>query len=377
MKYTARTKRFTSVKLEDGTEVELELTFQPSGAMDYKEMLKEEIGDKVVIGYLADDSDAQNPCTDQDGFGKFLSSQRHSGDHDDFREALGLNREWEPDLDGISEVDALIRYASKNQSNQDFIDFIRESLDDEEDGNLTDDDDLFKDDTMQTLYDAVVFPAWLTDAIMEERTAIWQEKRDNGEIGNPLAISLDIYDHGGQSWSLSGHGMQCKWDTAKGGGLWVPDKCAEEEIRSRAENYLRADVITAKLKTKEIVTVRTLATAYTYDNVVHPTFDNISEAWAYIEALDPNVYQIHRTKLQAEAVAAMEVCRGCLETWNSYLSDDVYGVVVVTYEIVDGVAAELNSDECWGFYGSDYAYDSLKTDYFQPIVDGLKEQPNG
>lgn len=43
-----------------------------------------------------------------------------------------------------------------------------------------------------------------------------------------------------------------------------------------------------------------------------------------------------------------EALRQDLETWNTYLSGDVYGIVV---EDADG----REVDSCWGFYGLDYA----------------------
>lgn len=35
---------------------------------------------------------------------------------------------------------------------------------------------------------------------------------------------------------MTGHGMQCRWDTTRGGAIWVPDEDAEDNIRS---NVLR------------------------------------------------------------------------------------------------------------------------------------------
>jgi hypothetical protein len=36
-----------------------------------------------------------------------------------------------------------------------------------------------------------------------------------------LAFVLDLYEHSGSAWSLSGSGMQCQWDTSRGAGVLI------------------------------------------------------------------------------------------------------------------------------------------------------------
>lgn len=61
-----------------------------------------------------------------------------------------------------------------------------------------------------------------------------------------------------------------------------------------------------------------------------------------------------RTRKRAEKAA-----RGLIETWNSYLSGDVYGIVRENY---NKDKQRIDGDECWGFYGHEYAIEALKTD---------------
>lgn len=43
---------------------------------------------------------------------------------------------------------------------------------------------------------------------------------DAAPVASPLsAWVLDCYDHGDQTWSVAGEGHQCRWDTARGGGV--------------------------------------------------------------------------------------------------------------------------------------------------------------
>lgn len=56
---------------------------------------------------------------------------------------------------------------------------------------------------------------------------------------------------------------------------------------------------------------------------------------------------------------ATEVAEGLVETWNQYLSGDVYGIVKETY---DKDKTPIDQDSCWGFYGHKYALQALQTE---------------
>jgi len=45
------------------------------------------------------------------------------------------------------------------------------------------------------------------------------------EENHPLAVPLSVYEHSGISFSKMGEGMQCQFDTATLGAIWVPDDC--------------------------------------------------------------------------------------------------------------------------------------------------------
>ena len=56
---------------------------------------------------------------------------------------------------------------------------------------------------------------------------------------------------------------------------------------------------------------------------------------------------------------AAQVAKGLIETWNQYLSGDVYGVVVETFNKEKENTEEV--DSCWGYYGNKYAMEELKS----------------
>ncbi len=56
---------------------------------------------------------------------------------------------------------------------------------------------------------------------------------------------------------------------------------------------------------------------------------------------------------------ARKMALSFIETWNEYLSGDVYGIVKETY---NEAKEQLDVDHCWGFYGHKYALEALKTE---------------
>lgn len=64
------------------------------------------------------------------------------------------------------------------------------------------------------------------------------------------------------------------------------------------------------------------------------------------------------TRDESEIPDADKYAEGMVETWNQYLSGDVWG-----YTIEDGEGNEIES--CWGLYGSDYA----ETEAFAAVPD--------
>lgn len=47
---------------------------------------------------------------------------------------------------------------------------------------------------------------------------------------NPDRVIIDVYEHSGTVYSVHGEGFDCRWDTAKGGAVWVPDTEMKKEL---------------------------------------------------------------------------------------------------------------------------------------------------
>ena len=294
----------------DGHDYELE--FEPTG-----NILKAQVGDKVVIAYLVQDDDYRDiddmmgDCT-----GKLLSFHRWSKDIEEGAQALGNTLEGEPDLDAVwyahrreaqrRAYHELTKKFTFDELLATYTDQGREPKEGETDEEFVDKcmwDDLDEYDDWHHL--GCDDEAAVEAALLE----MWSEPEYFP--GDPDAQLLDCYDHSGQHWSLSGSGMQCRWDTASGAGVWQPDKYLRQQIDS--------DVAEGK--------------------------DRQAQCRIYAQQF--------------------------LGQFNSILAGDVYGCVVETFELEGD---QIESDSCWGFVGGDYAEESLKDCFFDPTCAALAKQ---
>ena len=140
----------------------------------------------------------------------------------------------------------------------------------------------------------------------------WDEACTAGEVGNPFAVELDIYEHGGVAYSVSGTGMQCDFDTSRCAAVWVPDDDALDNIKS---------------------------------SVLH-------EAGA--ETLSPEKL---KSLMQAKA---RQYCKGVLEDYTNWANGWVYGVVLYVIDRETGERIEDHDVEQWGILGSEYAEEELE-----------------
>ena len=57
------------------------------------------------------------------------------------------------------------------------------------------------------------------------------ETREKIGKENPDAIKIDKYEHSGISYSVSGEGMNCRWDTSSAWAVWYPDNVLLDELK--------------------------------------------------------------------------------------------------------------------------------------------------
>lgn len=307
MSIKIKTKHRTTHTISDSDfpDVDFEVSFEPidNNYIDSVKVLRID-DNRVVVGYLCRDDDSRDPLDDSDGSGRIYSSNRHSSTHSEMRDALGLDSEWNPDLDAIDDADVAKAYVKLFIDDTDVAELIveHERLDGETDVE-------YKTRLAESdLHDNHTWDLMLPDEHRKLKFELWKKGRRDGTIGTLYAILLDVYDHGGQVYSMSGEGMNCSWDTSKGGAVWIPDPRCLEHIMAQPE-----------AERKE---------------------------------------------------CADKCCRGALKSYNAWLSGDVYGVCTAVCDSTTG--EELSSDECWGYYTSEHAIQQMNEEVESTVKWELK-----
>lgn len=370
--HNATTEAVESITLSD-----LELPFEASPIMGYHTPVKRLIGTTLFVGYLSDDSDCQNPLEDCDGMGKIYTAHRHSRDHSEMQEALALDSSWDPDLDLVDDYTSHLRkpWIEAATNSVEFIEWANESA-----GHGARKDDAYYKRRAAKLWretdgeyrygDCDIYDFDFTDDV---RQAVWEELRAEGLIGDRDVVILDCYEHGGQVWSITGQGMQCRWDTSSGAGVWVPDDCAREEVERRASIYAYGMVKDNGSWTRGSGRKRFYAEVDEHcGGGMSPQFNHWHEAFDWLSNQAKSL-KLPRRKLEKETAlgrgrrrAAVELAESTLETYNQWLSGGTYGIVSATFSNV-GTSEEpewefVDSDECWGFIGDDYAMEQVESE---------------
>lgn len=304
--------RKRTVITEDVEGVDCELSFEP---VEHCDSHKARVGDMLVYGYLVYDNTGYRDIDDLMGdcMGRLYSFHRDAGrdDHSNGLEALGNNSDGEADLERVYSNHMRVadqRYLDKIYETMPLADVLEDMRGEYDQAEGETDIDFVTESLRQDLdhnnWDCVHYYE-LMEKVLEE---MWSEP--GFFPGDPDAQLLSCYSHSGEYWSLSGHGMQCRWDTSNSAGVWVPDEYLRKE--------LDADEKAGK--------------------------DRKAQARLY--------------------------CQQFLDMYNEINSGQVFGVVV---EWFDDSGTATENDACWGFVGSDHAEESLK-ETFDSVVASLQKK---
>lgn len=348
----------------------LELPYKVSSIMDFHSPAVAIVGSSMFVGFLADDTHCQNPLDDCDGMGKIYSAHRHSTTHAEMQEALALDSNWDKNLDLVDEHSGLLRrawIAAAKQSPEfqlwaertagrgaalDVAYYERRAK------------KLWRDTDGEYIYNQdCIFDFDFTN---EVRSEVWKQLRSERLIGDPDYVLLDCYSHGGEAWSISGQGMQCRWDTACGAGVWVPDDSAREEIDRRAPVYAFGCVKNNGSWTRGSGRKRYYAQVdEQFGSFMSPQFNEWHEAFEWLSTKSAGIKQpIRKADLKAHTLkgrlrAASELANSTLQDYNDWLSGSNYGVIIAEFQNVGSTENPiwnlLDSDDCWGYIGDSYA----------------------
>lgn len=338
---------------------------------------EEVVGNYKVVGRLEYDEYCENPFEASCCMGYVVGRGKYQTRHHDeseLFEALGLNRYGDPDFDldpvvervrvkygawveSISEVNVEVLGLSDEITVEDMKRWLGD-LQLREDFEISDYvwDALPYDALPHNFHDLSLKLEDWPELELDWEDA-WQEARAAGEVGDPDAVMLDVYDHSGLHWSVSGGGMQCRWDTTSGAGVWLPDESARKEIQRRAYVYDHAYIEESGRGTNRVFKVinrhgHTLA-----------TYSEWGEAFAHAnEIANLCVKSGIPGTGWGRTIAVEELAESSLETYNAWLSGDCYGCIVEVFELDEDEdeGALVEDESCWGFIGEEWAEDELK-----------------
>lgn len=82
---------------------------------------------------------------------------------------------------------------------------------------------------------------WLRDRLHSDSriTDFLTELWHTGLATDPQVVCLDVYSHSGETWSFTGQGTQCQWDTATVAGCLLPSDSMREMLDELAKTDSR------------------------------------------------------------------------------------------------------------------------------------------
>lgn len=361
-------------------DLKLVLPFEASYLMDYEDAIVKKQGNSLTIGYLADDdSGRDNPLVDFCGYGNIYSAHRHSDSHREMQDALALNGDWDADLDLIEPPQLRKAWIDAAAQSDEFKQWANETA-----GAQARLDEpyykrraqkLWRETAGEYIYNEdCIYSFSFTDDVRHE---VWKDLRAAGEIGTKGSVLLDCYEHSGQHWSISGTGMQCRWDTSSGAGVWVPDDNeAVERLDELSHIYAFGEIRDNGNWTRGSgkKTYQAVLDEQFHDGVTSSQlFAEHSQAFEWLkekaEKLSLPRSQAGKDKrlMIGQKRASVEMAGHALELYNNWVSGQVFGVVVAVFNNAgtqDDPVWELeDSDECWGYYGSEWAVEALQDEF--------------
>lgn len=367
-----------------GEAINLRLPHKPCDFNSGDSLVTKVGNDKLVLTYLVDDSSCDNPLESCDGEGMvYTANHRNSSAQDrrSMQEALGLDENWERNYgaEGSQVVLSEIVWRELNNSeNTKLLGKLYRMARKYERGGLK---SLITKSIMafDSRYDDACtvftrhftnesFPHYLNEteggamfelgALAELQTDVaWDKAADRGLIGNPLSVMLDIYEHGGINYSLSGSRMNFDFDTTRGGAIWVPDEEAVINIKIQAAKKLGVEIVTTRIGCVGVKPEHNIPSILT---VGDKTFSEWKSAADFALSKFEN-----SVVLRAQQEIAREFAKGSVELYNDWCNGNCFGIVSAIYESVGNDNWEIREDDhsTFGYIGYQPALDEAKSSH--------------
>lgn len=384
---------------------DIELEFEPYNEDD---VLIERVGDKLVVAYLVhDDCPGINPLKDYDCQGDLYTktpysvSNRTITDNDaEFYRALGLCGYGEVDIDRPVTINGVTKDLCEHAAEQLWGELDDEQLTDlllhlEKWGglNLDEGDHLEKLSSgspshqlltylrgrykRQILEDLADGRGYFSDLMCKRAEALYSEHWQ--QIVGPYVVPVASF--GG---SYETRYAPTTWDgdvEDLPDGVWVADKGAIENI---GKGCHKGVVINRGSETYRgprgwIVEADGRKVAFFPDNVGPGAVVN-GQPSAYLQASE-YVEQHYGDRPMDVHTAAVHYADGVLEEYSKWCSGEVFGCITQTFTLAkepdEGEEPEWIADDdydsCWGFIGEEYAEETLKDEFFDSVVERLKQ----
>lgn len=166
-----------------------------------------------------------------------------------------------------------------------------------------------------------------------EAEAAWDRAWAAGQIGNPCAVLVDMYEH-----SVTTCKMAANSHPADVGAVWVPDADAMDNIQYSVLHDLGIDegsLYAAGWVWKDAVLQVCKANGREMDDVaLHAMLRDVAGRYA----------------------------AGVIEEYSEWLSGNAYGVVCYVIDRASGECIDKHTHECWGHIGYEYAERELDSE---------------
>ena len=173
---------------------------------------------------------------------------------------------------------------------------------------------------------------WLRDGLYSDGAinrfmlGLW----NTGLATDQKVVILDVYSHSGETWSFTGRGTQCEWDTAHGAGALLPSDSMREMLDEIAETDSREMKVLARENAKDYLEgfnsinqgdvyqiVGELVETATGCEIDNNAFPNYIGGFLGIEHAQESL-EAHTCDLKDDAVS-VAVARG--NTWSEHLTN--------------------------------------------------------
>jgi hypothetical protein len=331
-------------------------------------------GKEVFAAYLEQDTDCENPLETSE-LGSIYSAHRNSATLSEMQAALGVDSGWSIDVsnEAVQRISSE-KFAARLFADKGFGAVVMQYLEVDSLDGLTQAmwDTYFDPYRSRQRYFHQDFPNAPEQypADLFDRSA-WLEARAEGKVGNPFVVVLDIYKHSGTTYSVSGEGMNCGFDTARSAAVWVPGAYLENQLWRIA----LAEFKVAIEETAAVHEWQPSEAGRDYGNGIKQDLVKVSEA-VFTVVLDGNTMSAHPTFEEAKdaaikglgrrysSVRALEAtreqakayARHACDVYSEWANGECFSTVVETWKIVqdedgDTLAKFVTDETSCGYVG--------------------------